>query len=238
MGLQEQEKRFQDTAREIIEFGYPEPLWQLVKNFSLQYLEKGRVNFDIPHTRGTVDWVFRLATDYNQKVESGEIPDGVPVDVIVLVTAAWPHDIGYYGEFDEEASLSQVGDKKARHMAVGAEMAGRFLREHAADYLSQNQIIQVVNLDKVHDNLDHIESVPEKILLEADTLGAMDVSWVEPTYKGVEALNYLVRERMQKRYDLFITPLGLESLQVIRGNFEQFIINRDFGGIPPGSIQE
>lgn len=229
----EREDDLRTAALTIIDSGYPEPLWDMVKGFSLRYLEKGRIGWDVPHTKSVVNWVFLLATDYNRRVENGEISEGSLVDVSVLVTAAWLHDIGYHGEFGEEARLDQVMDKKAKHMVVGADMAKTLLEENATDYLNREQISQVVKLISVHDDLENITSTEEAILLEADTLGAIDVSWVEPTYRGDEALEYLSRDRAQKRYNLFRTPLGTESLSVLIGRFEQFIIDRDFGGISP-----
>lgn len=237
MEYKEKEDRFQNLSKEIIESGYPEPLWKLVKDFSLQYLEKGRKNFDVPHTKGTVYWVFRLATDYNKRIEDGEISGKSPVDIDVLITSAWLHDIGYFGKFEGEARADQIRGKKTEHMSVGAKIAGSFLIEYASEHLTIDQIGQVIDMIGGHDNLDEEKTDSEAIFLEADTLGGIDVTWVEPTYRGEEALNYLDSKGSQKRRNLFITPLGLEQLPKLREKFRQFIVNRDFEGIRPDFVE-
>ncbi len=215
------EEKFSVIENGIIENGYPAKLWESVKTFALSYLRKGRPDFDVPHTKAVVYWVYRLATDYNEKVRAGDI-GGEMVDSVVLITAAWLHDIGYYGEFNDVASLGQISSKKERHMIVGAEMADKFLHERAFDILSEGQIKQIVHLVRVHDNLEETKTMPETILLEADTLGAMDTDWVKPTFRGREAWDYLNRERTRKRWNMFRTPLGKESLKKVVDRFKQF----------------
>ena len=228
------EKRFLEVREEIIDSGYPAELWRLTETFALSYLRKGRIDFDVPHTRAVVSWGHRLVTDYNERVRRGDIIDGgKEIDSTVIITAAWLHDIGYYGEFDDVASPEQVGSKKEKHMIVGAKMASEFLHKEALGMLSKEQIRQIVGLIRVHDDLKKIKTMPETILLEADTLGAMDISWVKPTFKGQQALDYLSRDRTKERHKIFKTPLGRESRKEIVDRFRQFIIERDFNGIDP-----
>ena len=224
------EEKFLEVKEEIIAGGYPVELWRLTETFALSYLRKGRPGFDVPHTKAVVYWAHRLVADYNERVREGDI-SGEEVDSVVLITAAWLHDIGYYGEFDDSAAgLRQVASKKEKHMIVGAKLADDFLHKKALGILSEEQIEQIVHLIRVHDNLEAIRTMPETILLEADTLGARDVNWVKPTFKGQEALDYLDRERTRKREALFRTPLGKTSIEEITRRFRQFIMERDFGG--------
>jgi len=211
----------------IVEAGYPRALWNLVSNFALSYLEKGRRNWDVPHTQSVVEKAFILATDFNLRVSRNEIR-GHLVDTIVIVTAAWLHDIGYYKEFTKEARLDEVMDKKEKHMLVGEKMAGEFLSRSARAFLTEEQINMIAHLVGVHDNLESIETVEETILLEADTLGSLDTSWVEPTFRGQEALDFLEMERTKKRHSLFKTPLGKQYLEMYLEEFHKFIMQRDF----------
>ena len=146
------ETDWQENRRKILESGeYDQELWDLVEKFAEDLLIKGRPDFDVPHTRGVVSWAYDLVKAYNQEDTTEE-----PVDLVVLLTAAWLHDIGYYGQFDEVAGYDEVQDKKAMHMIVGSKMAEEFLSAHAGHLLSAEQIAQVVNLVSVHDNLDII----------------------------------------------------------------------------------
>jgi hypothetical protein len=228
-----QEKWKQVRSSIINSEDYPSELWYLVEEFAEDFLVKGRPDFDVPHTHGVVYWAYTLATAFNKQIEIGEIRDEEPIDIVVLVTAAWLHDIGYYGQFDEVADYSAVYDKKAMHMVVGAKMARDFLESLVVQFLTVSQIEQVVHLITVHDDLDKIVTLLETMLVESDTLGMMDIEWVEPTYQGVEALDFPDRPRAQKRFQIFKTKLGTSSLREVIERFKEFIIDRDFDGEDP-----
>lgn len=63
----------------------------------------------------------------------------------------------------------------------------------------------------------------------ADTLGAIDTNWVEPTYTGQGVLEYLERSRTAKRHSLFETPLAKQVLEQKITAYTKHIIERDFG---------
>jgi len=225
---------WENLSHQIIEFGYPQQLWTLASNYAFKYLKQGRPDFDVPHTQAVVHWAFHLSTDYNRRVTERAIENGPPVDVSVLVTAALFHDIGYYGEFAEDPGLAEISDRKAKHMAVGAKMVGNFFESLTTPFFNKKQIHQICHLVSVHDNLDKIHKMDEVILLEADTLGAIDVDWVEPTFQGNQALEgYLERDRTRRRHNLFQTLLGRESLGEKLQAYRQFVIDRDFNGVDP-----
>ncbi len=227
-------KSWNKLSHQIIESGYPQKLWTPASTYALGYLEQGRPDFDIPHTQAVVCWAFRLATDYNRRVAEGAIENSAPVDVNVLVSAALFHDIGYYGKFDEDPGLAEISNRKAEHMVVGARMAKKFFETLPIPFFDEEQINQICHLVSVHDNLNEIHSIEETILLEADTLGAIDINWVEPTYQGEQALEgYLERDRTRKRHELFQTPLARESLDEKLKTYRQFVIDRDFNGVDP-----
>jgi hypothetical protein len=227
-------KEWEITREDITLSGdYPSELWNLVETFAEDLLAQGRPDFDVPHTHGVVYWAYTLATAFNEQIANGEITDEEPIDIVVLVTAAWLHDIGYYGQFEDVADCAAVLSKKALHMVVGAEMAKKFLESVATQLLTTSQIEQVVHLIRVHDDLDNIITMLETMLVESDTLGMMDTDWVQPTYKGEEALSFPDRPKTQKRFAVFKTQGGISSLSEVVDQFRQFVIDRDFDGEDP-----
>lgn len=227
-------ENWEQSRLSILKIGeYPPELWRLVERFAEGFLEQGRPGYDVPHTHGVVAWAFELAMAFNRQVEAGEVKDAQKVDLLVNVTAAWLHDIGYFGQFEDVADYAAVHDKKALHMVVGARMAGEFLREFASKYLNEFQIDEIAHIISIHDNLDEIVSMAETIMVEADTLGMMDVNYVEPTYTGEEALGFPEKPKTKRRFSMFKTDLAKRSLGRVVGDFEKFVINRDFGGEDP-----
>lgn len=95
---------------------YPQELDKQIENFALQFLTKGRKEWDEPHTRAVVFY-------------AEEIAKANGLDVLVVKTAAWLHDIGYFALFEDSDSKNydSVMDKKAMHMINGARLAGEFL---------------------------------------------------------------------------------------------------------------
>lgn len=221
--------RWSQIRQVILESGkYPPELWEQVEAFAESYLIQGRPNFDVPHTHGVVAWAYQLATKLNTQMDRGDVLPNEPVDIPVLITAAWLHDIGYYGQFENVATHAEVQDIKARHMLVGAELAQKFLLEKAASIFTSQQIDLVVHLVRIHDDLDQISTNLETLLVEADTLGMLDVNWVEPTYQGEEALTFPDKPKTQKRFQLFRSPHGREALPQVVQAFRQFVLKRDF----------
>ncbi|MEK7062490.1 MAG: HDIG domain-containing metalloprotein, partial [Patescibacteria group bacterium] len=142
---------------------YPVELRNLVENYALEILSHGRPGWDVPHTLAVVKWANKLA-----RVQG--------LDVRVLTTAAYLHDIGYYGQFGglESADLGKVMDKKEKHMIIGAAMAASFLdSEDVRKYLTADQIERVIHLISVHDRVEYLSDLDELVLMEADHLGAI-----------------------------------------------------------------
>lgn len=198
---------------------YPEELRTRVEEYSLKILENGRPGWDVPHTLAVVNWAYKLA------VENG-------LDVKVLVTAAYLHDIGYYGQFAglDVADYDNVQDKKQKHMVVGADMARIFLEGvEVKDLLTDEQRERVIHLVSIHDNIGKLQYLDELVLMEADTLGAIDLDFVEPTYKGEEALKYLEVTR-SKRRSKFITVSAMENWDQMAEELANFVNLRDLEG--------
>jgi len=133
--------------------GYPDGLRGLVEEYALEILSKGRPGFDVPHTLAVVHWANELARIHG-------------LDRLVLITAAYLHDIGYFGRFDdlEVADRAHVLDKKAAHMIAGAEMAEDFLNSDGVrDCFSKEQRARIVHLVSVHDNLEILAGLDELV---------------------------------------------------------------------------
>lgn len=212
------------TIKDIEIADYPKELRDLVEGYTLGILLHGRPGWDVPHTLAVVNWANKLARSQG-------------LDIKVLITAAYLHDIGYFGQFEGlvSADLDKVMDKKERHMVVGAAMATSFLgSDEIRKYLTTAQIERIIHLVSVHDRVGILSSIDEIVLMEADSLGAIDIDFVEPTYKGKEAIYYL-ETRMIKRRSGFVTPAAMRAYDDLAERFRVFVELRDF---LPGEIEE
>ncbi len=224
------QNKWEQLSQEIISSGYPKELWNQISEYAFEYLEQGRPNFDVNHTKAVVYWAFILGQTHNEQVQEQD-----KVDLNLLLSAALFHDIGYHGQFEDKAYLRQVTDKKQRHMLVGEKMTLDFFESLKINPFSEEKIDNIAFLVSIHDNLELVELAEDKgihearILLEADTIGAIDLEWVEPTYTGQGALEYLERPRTAQRHKLFKTPLAREILDQKIFDFSKHIIQRDFG---------
>lgn len=184
-----------------------------IEEFALQFLKQGRENWDVPHTRAVVYYAERLAVDAH-------------LDVLVLTTTAWLHDIGYYGLFQEgkSSSLLEVKDKKVAHMEVGAKMAREFLEnKNIKQNYTPEQIERVVHLVLVHDKIAKLKETDELIFMEADTLGSIDLSRVTPTFEKMDGLRY-VEALKTIRAPKFVSKMGKRYLFNLLPKFEKYFI--------------
>jgi putative nucleotidyltransferase with HDIG domain len=171
------------------------------EEYALQFLKQGRAGFDVPHTYRVVHYAIELA-------QAG----GLDVDVLAL--AAWFHDIGYAGLFEGDSHvLEQVYDRKAAHMVIGAERAREFLdRPDVSGVITPAQADRVVHLVSVHDKVSSLSAPDEIALMEADTLGAIDVEYVTPTFDYAGAMRYLEGSIHGKREPRFQSELAKRYL--------------------------
>lgn len=226
------EEKLVVVQERAIQLGFPKDFFPILSTYALNILKEGRPDFDVPHSLGVTYWMTELVEEFYGNDQIGQYKD----EVLVLITTALLHDIGYYGEFAgiDMADYATVHDKKEKHMLVGAEMARQFLSEQASQYLTEAQIDIVAYLISIHDKLDEITTEFGHLLVQADTLGMLDVDWVEPTYKGEEALGFLEKEKTKNRLAfLFETEFGQTVAIQIIAKFEQFVIDRDFDGVDP-----
>ena len=187
-----------------------ELLYSLAEEYALGFLNKGREGWDVPHTRAVVYYAKLITKSENQ-------------DLLVITTDARLHDIGYFGITEEDArEYEKVKEAKEFHMEVGARVARRFVdREEVAKILNNAQQDRVVHLVWVHDRLEELKDLDEIILMEADTLGSIDVRRVKPTFDQEGRKKYLDGLH-RRRKPIFKTDLGKELLQKLIPKFENY----------------
>ncbi|MBU0570065.1 HD domain-containing protein [Patescibacteria group bacterium] len=166
-------------------------------------LEKGRPDFDKPHTIAVVDKVKEIIKNSPQ----------FEVDPIVLLIAAYAHDWGYCGLFrDGQAlQLEDVAQAKTAHMQLGAEKLSKLLQNKIFSFLTKNQKERCVHLVSVHDKLSELKERDELILMEADTLGGLDTNYIKPTYNA-ESNRKFIEVVKKQRAPKFITNYGKREL--------------------------
>lgn len=168
-----------------------------IEEFVLPILDTGRASWDRPHTLA-VAWY------------AAEICRAECLDPKILITAACLHDIGYADLFKESSSkqYDNVIAAKELHMQIGAEMAREFLNlPRIRSFYTPQQIARIVHLVSVHDKLEKLRTLDELVLMEADTLGANDLSRVTPTFNKIDGLRY-IEAMLKKRGARFVTESG------------------------------
>src|SRR5690606_32629548 len=132
-------------------------------------------------------------------------PD-LDLDWDVIIIAGYAHDWGYADLFEggKPVQYDQIQDAKIRHMEIGGRKIRQLLNNPQFSFLSDEQKDRIVHLVSIHDYLDRINTPDERILVEADTLGQMDVTKVKPTYDAPSNARYMEKARA-KRLPLFLT---------------------------------
>jgi Asp-tRNA(Asn)/Glu-tRNA(Gln) amidotransferase C subunit len=158
-------------------------------------LEKGRKDFDRPHTKAVVYWTKEILNRLNLSESKNK----------VLITAAYAHDWGYIGLFEDidSTNLELVHQMKLKHMERGAKMIYDLLSNRLSKYFTTDEIAQVTHLVDIHDKLEELKSEDEIILMEADTLGSIDVDKVKPTYSKADTELMIKREIRGRRLPIF-----------------------------------
>ncbi len=153
----------------------------------------GRKGWDKPHTEAVVYWIKQLL----QKIASDLVAQ-------VLITAAYAHDWGYAGMFEgiDSSNYDQIQKRKAQHMNIGAVKIERLIYQRLAQDFTEKQILRVVHLVEKHDSFAEIEDEDEILLLEADTLGAMDINRT-PGSMDYDSNQKYLRDVREKRMPLF-----------------------------------
>jgi hypothetical protein len=178
------------------------PEEQVLRDVILPDLDKGRPDFDRPHTEAVVYWMKEICVSEPQ------------LNTRVLVTAAYAHDWGYIGMFEDGVTdVGDIHDKKEAHMRIGSQKIGVLLRENLADGFSETEIARVQHLVFVHDRLDTVKDDDEIAMVEADTLGALDADRVKPTLTRKDNDWYIEDQVKRLRRPLFRHSRAIEVFQ-------------------------
>lgn len=176
-------------------------------------LEKGRPNWDRPHTEAVVKHI-KAIIDYSPELN---------LDKTVLVIAGYAHDWGYSGLFaaGKPLSINDVGSAKPAHMKLGAEKISYLLGDDKFSFLTGEQKKRVTHLVEIHDEVEVLKDPDEIVLMEADTLAGLDTQKVKPSFDKDSNVRYMESVRM-KRYPLFMTNYGkklFEKLYKLREKY-------------------
>lgn len=170
------------------------------KKFAMEYLKKGRVGWDIPHTTA----VFY----YSQIIAHGE-----KLDPLVFGTTAWLHDIGYCEIVKPSPDKYYPSDVsiKTLHMQIGQDLANQFMDQVAEKrWFTPPQRSRVAHLVGIHDNHKMHTTIDEIAFAEADTLGTISV---RPTFVCKEDADDFIKNLLNVRAPRFKTRTGLSLLQ-------------------------
>lgn len=147
------------------------------------------------------------------------------LDPKILVTAAYAHDWGYIDLFQENCDYDIIQDRKILHMELGAKRIVELLRSKCRSGYTDNQIERIRHLVYVHDRLQQLKDDDELMLMEADTMGALDSDLVKPTYDKADHEKYIV-EVEGKRRPLFIHPTAISNYPILLQKNNDFYENQ------------
>jgi hypothetical protein len=175
----------------------PQRVEQVLRQIILKDLaNKGRPNWDRPHTEAVVYWMKHLLTELNSPTLNSK----------VLIAAAYAHDWGYMDLFAEGKTLTiqEVLPMKKQHMKRGAEMIERLLYQRLSSSFSEAEILRVAHLVGVHDKVRELKDEDELLLMECDTLGMIDDKRVPPTLLPKDRERFLEKSIFNLRLPRFI----------------------------------
>ncbi|MGD9129020.1 MAG: hypothetical protein PVJ09_00825 [Candidatus Woesebacteria bacterium] len=181
---------------------------------------KGRKNFDKNHTLAVVYWTKQLLKIINSKQNGKQNKTKIDkkLNSKILITAAYAHDWGYASLFQNSDSddYAAIQAQKQLHMWQGAIKIERLLYQRLSSHFSEAEIIRVAHLVYIHDQLDKLKDEDEVLLMEADTLGALDTDRMKPTFSKKDHHRF-IQEVRKKRLAGFVhsqaSKLGKELIK-------------------------
>lgn len=177
-----------------------------IKTEALLLLEQGKQGWDAPHTLAAVDWMRKLIAKEggNEKI---------------LVTAMYLHDIGYANK--RGAGLKDImSNTKLDHEEIGAREAEKIIRKIGG--FSPEEIKQIVHLVRFHDHLDSIDSHDRQLVMEADSLAAINWERIKPTFNREDTIKYLQHFK-ETRPGKFRTETGKNLLKKLLKKAEEYL---------------
>jgi len=193
-------------AIEKVTYRLDKEIEEKIKAEAIKQLENGKPGWDIPHTLIAVDWLRKLI-----EKEGG--------DEKILLTAIYLHDIGY-NKLKRCYNYEDVKKTKETHEEIGAEFAEKILKN--LDEYYSDEIEEIVNLVKYHDYIDDINSFNRQLIMEADSLSAIDWERVKPSFNKEECKKYF-EDFKQRRINKFKTETGKEFLKQLLKKAEKYL---------------
>lgn len=182
-----------------------------IKKIVLEYLERGRPGWDIPHTLACVHWMKELLK--NEKGNSK-----------ILIPTMYFHDIGYIDLIGngKNLDLKKNMNLKQEHMRIGSIIARKILNEVGG--FDDREIDRICYLVSIHDNYDKIVENNDKeaqLVYEADGLGQIDRERVKPTYSKSDT-DIFLKDFKNKRGMRFETESGKKIYLVLLKKAEEY----------------
>lgn len=168
-----------------------------LKQYILPQLKLGRKNFDYEHTKAVVYWM-----KYIIKKTKNDL------DPKILITAAYAHDWGYANLFQNKNSdlVQEIAKQKPLHMQRGAKQIKLLLQNKLSFEFTTKQINRISHLVRIHDLVDQLKEEDEISLMEADTLGMLDIKRIKPTFSKKDNTNFIQKAIYGWRLKKFIHP--------------------------------
>lgn len=178
---------------------------------------KGRHQWDKPHTEAVVYWMKHLL----KKIDDSQLNSKV------MITAAYAHDWGYISLFDQKriTSIKKVVPYKKAHMKRSVELIERLISQRLPGYFNQSELLQLTRIISVHDDIKNISANDEILLMECDALGMLDVERVPPTLSQIENDYFMEHSIYKRRLPRFIHQEAKEAAEKLVKEREVFYKN-------------
>jgi epoxide hydrolase-like predicted phosphatase len=180
-------------------------LEEKLKNEVLEPLEQSKPDWNVPHTLACVYWMRKLIDE-----EGG--------NERILVPVMYLHDIGYEN-LKKGYNYDEMMESRETHEEKGAKKAEEILNRVGG--FSDEEINEIVDLIRYHDTLERIDSFNRQLVMEADSLGAID--WERATPSFDKENWYIFFEDFKKtRVPLFKTKTGKKFLRILLEKAERY----------------
>lgn len=177
----------------------------VLQNTILPELEKGRKDFDRPHTVAVVYWMKKLLEQLKNPA----------LDSQVLITAAYAHDWGYIGLFEgvDAHDPRVIKERKPLHMEKGAQYISQLIDDKLSSFFTPEQKAATAHLVFMHDKVEELQTEEEILIMEADTMGLLDASRVSPSFSKADNDVFMQQQFYGRRLLRFMHPYAKEKAQ-------------------------
>lgn len=175
-----------------------------IKSEVVKLLQKGKPDWDIPHTLDAVKWIKILI-----KEEDG--------DERILVPTMYFHDTGY-PLLKEGYNFEELIRSKEKHEERSANNAKEILPKLS---FSEEEIDEISSLILYHDELDKITTKNQQLVFEADSLAQVNWNEVKPNFDKENCMKFMDAFK-KNRMPLFKTKTGKRILSVLLEQTERY----------------